>query len=177
MIRKGITLLEMMVVTAILCVVVALAVTHHGVFLTKNKDQAFSGKLLRAINVARSEATIMNMTVTLCQSKDHETCSGNWEEGQIVFLDPNGSGRPLNKEHILYVFDAQSDEGVLHWHSSFHRDYLQFGPGGMSLNEAGLFWFCPRNATTPRWAIAVSREGRATLIYPDSEGRIEKVMC
>lgn len=177
MMRKGMTFIEMMVVIAIICVVVALAATHHGVLLTQNKDQAFSGKLLRAINAARSEAAIMNMTVTLCQSKDHETCGGNWEEGQIVFLDPNGSGRPINKEHILYVFDAHSDEGALHWHSSLHHNNLQFGPRGKPLTESGLFWFCPRDTTTPRWAIAINREGRATLIYPDSEGRIAKAAC
>ncbi|MDR3477924.1 MAG: GspH/FimT family pseudopilin [Gammaproteobacteria bacterium] len=174
--RKGLSLLEMLFVIAIMCILVALAATQRGLFLTKSKDEVIRSKLLRAIDVARSESALLGVNISLCPSKDHMNCGGEWNDGQVVFIDSDLSGTINGKEHVLYVFDAHSRDGSLYWRSALHRNYLMFSPAGMSYGEDGTFWYCSGKRKLA-WAIKVNQAGRARVVYPDYNGKIDSLGC
>jgi type IV fimbrial biogenesis protein FimT len=174
--RKGLSLLEMLFVIAIICILVALAATQRGLFLTASKDEVISSKLLRAINVARSEASLLGVSISLCPSKDHMNCGGAWNDGQVVFIDADLSGTINGREHVLYVFDAHSRDGALYWRSALHRNYLLFLPTGMTPGEDGTFWYCSAKRKLV-WAIKVNQAGRTRVVYPDYNGKIDALGC
>ena len=73
------------------------------VFFDSNRMISNSNDLVAGLNIARSEAIKQQIRVTLCQSADTASCtgSGQWEDGWIVFQDPNGNATVDGGERIL----------------------------------------------------------------------------
>ena len=82
------------------------------VFFDSNRMISNSNDLVAGINIARSEAIKQQIRVTLCQSADTASCtgSGQWEDGWIVFQDPNGNASVDASERILRL-NAGADGG------------------------------------------------------------------
>jgi len=101
---RGFTLLEMLVVLAL--VAAGMLATHSWLLptLQKNRLQGAATQLLRALNLARSEAILRGEPVSLCPSRMHETglpvCEGSYEQGWMLFTNPDRNGE----------FDSTSDE-------------------------------------------------------------------
>jgi len=73
------------------------------VFFDSNRMISNSNDLVAGLNIARSEAIKQQIRVTLCQSANTASCtgSGQWEDGWIVFQDPNGNATVDGGERIL----------------------------------------------------------------------------
>ena len=101
---RGFTLVELMVVVAVLAVMATLAgpaVKDMAVTARLNAD---SGRLIASAQWARSEAIKRNLPVTLCASTDGQTCATGggaqvWSSGWLVgFTPPGGSWTVLQVE-------------------------------------------------------------------------------
>jgi type IV fimbrial biogenesis protein FimT len=109
--RTGFTLIEMMIVLVVLAITVALGAPMMQTQLHQNRLRAESSRLLGAINLARSEAVMRNMPVSLCPSTMAATgepkCSGTYSGGWIVFANAN-KDRVVDpdSDHVLQVFEA-----------------------------------------------------------------------
>ena len=156
---RGFSLLELMVTLIIVTILITLTVPSFITFSTQSKNTIIGKQLLRAINLARSEAQLRGVPVTLCKSRDHISCSGQWQDGQIIFID-DGSNT------ILEVFKTPRTKSVLHWQSSLNKDYLRLFPSGSTHNTAGTFWLCNQEGKIV-WKIIVSRQGRARWLVED----------
>jgi len=172
----GFSLLELLITISLMTILIAVGMVSHTGFPLRVKAEILNAQLLRAISMARSEAVLHGRPVSLCKSRDHLHCQGNWQDGQILFLDDHEDGTVVDKKHVLYVFNARHP-GELHWRSAFNRDYLQILPSGISRADNGTFWYCPKAGANPIWAIFVSQSGRARSAYPDHEGKIENLTC
>lgn len=108
---KGFTLVEMLVVAAILAVVAAMATSSMHLFIQKSHLRGSAARLLDAITVARSEAVLRNSRVTLCPSLMHETgqpvCAGDYARGWIVFAnaDRDHTVDP-GADEVLQIYQA-----------------------------------------------------------------------
>jgi len=86
---RGFTLIELMIVLAILGVILAIALPSFSEISLNTRLKAYANELVSSVYLARSEAIKRNAPMTLCVSTDGANCaSGNWEQGWIV-LDPN----------------------------------------------------------------------------------------
>ena len=109
--RRGFTLIEMMIVLVVLAITVALGAPMMQTQLHQNRLRSESSRLLGAINLARSEAVMRNMPVSLCPSAMAATgepkCSGTYSGGWIVFANAN-KDRVVDpgSDHVLQVFGA-----------------------------------------------------------------------
>jgi type IV fimbrial biogenesis protein FimT len=159
--QAGFSLLELIITLALIAIITGIAIPAYTSFINTTKDQVASEKLLQALVIARNEALLRGVTLTMCKSLDHVSCSGDWKNGQIIFIDSQHNATVTNKENIIYVLD--SVEGVLHWQSSLHRDYLSFFPSGSTQGEDGTFWFCHAGVNVASWAIIVNQAGRARV--------------
>lgn len=165
--KHGFSLLELLVVISIISMTVILTVPAYQFIFKKSTSQILSARLLRAIQMARSEAMTRGIPVTLCKSKDHTTCSGAWQDGQILFVDEKQNGIVADKADVLYIFD-KNFSGTLNWRSSLKRDYLQFLPSGLTAGENGTFSYSPADTKNPGWKIVVNQAGRARLQWERS---------
>ena len=105
-------------------------------------------QFLAALNVARSEAILRSVPVSLCPSRMHETgterCEGTFEQGWIVFANPgrdntfdSGSDSVLRVGHPLTAGVTLSNRAG----SQRARQVIHFLPTGTSHRNRTLM-FC-----------------------------------
>lgn len=91
---RGLTLIEILVVLALIGVMITIAVPAYTNFVTDNRMAAEMAGFTETLMLARSEAIKRGETVTVCTSGGStSSCSdtANWNEGWIVFVDPDDS--------------------------------------------------------------------------------------
>ena len=106
----GFTLLETIVVMAIVGILMAIAVPSYRYVTNANRIAAEVNGLLGDMQFARAEAIKEGQTVTVCVSSNGSTCDGNavstWQNGWIVFSDINGNAQ-FNSGDTLYRTQAK----------------------------------------------------------------------
>jgi type IV fimbrial biogenesis protein FimT len=111
---SGYTLIELMAILSVIAIVLATGVPLLSVFFQGNRMVSNTNEIVSGLHIARSEAIKQQMRVTLCQSDNQKTCTGTgrWEEGFIVFQDPDGSVTVGGGERILRVNTGASGSKV-----------------------------------------------------------------
>ena len=110
----GYTLIELMSMLAVVSVLVTVGLPLMNVFFESNRMISNTNELVAGLNIARSEAIKQQMRITLCQSSDTSSCTGTgqWEDGWIVFQDPNGNATVDGGETILRLNAGASGNQV-----------------------------------------------------------------
>ena len=134
--QRGFTLTELIVVTAIVAILLGIAIPSYKYITTSYRMSAEVNGLLGDLQFARSEALKEGNGVTACVSTDGATCTGgaNWYAGWIVFSDLNTN--------------ATVDAG----------ERAAEGAGGLHRNHPGHLQREPEH----RSAVTFNREGFAT---------------
>lgn len=99
----GFTLVEALVVVAVLGVLASMAVPAFAAMAQHMRGHAYTQAFLAAVWLTRSEAVKRHHRVTMCASADGAHClpQGDWTQGWIVFPDPNGNGTRDAGEPII----------------------------------------------------------------------------
>ena len=116
----GFTLTELMITLAIISILLMVGVPSLKTFMQGNQLVAATNELVSALHVARSEAIKLNRRVTVCESSDGALCdtTGSWNNGWIVFVDPNTglastgaacTATNTNTDCLLRVHDGFTD--------------------------------------------------------------------
>ena len=88
----GFTLLELMVVLAIVSIVSLLAMPDSSEYRNDNRLRAATNDLVVAMQASRAEAVGRNVATTLCKKNADSTgCTtdGGWQQGWLIFVDPD----------------------------------------------------------------------------------------
>ncbi|MGH8225799.1 MAG: GspH/FimT family pseudopilin [Gammaproteobacteria bacterium] len=104
----GFTLLELLIVTALLALVASFAVPGLHSLLSYGRRATEINRLDNDLIYARSEAITRGQTITLCTSTDGDMCSTehNWDGGWIVFVDEDENLKRDPDEALLRVKPA-----------------------------------------------------------------------
>ncbi|MES2626417.1 MAG: GspH/FimT family pseudopilin [Pseudomonadota bacterium] len=147
----GFTLIELMFSVATVAVLATISVPGLNSMLQENAAEALLNDLARTMNKARASAVFQGQTVTMCRSKDKQGCNGNWHDGILVFLDPDGNHVLKSSDEILHITAGASLPGTLILRSFPNKQYLQFTAMGVINNQTGNFTWCPADKN-PRLA-------------------------
>ncbi len=121
--QAGFTLIELMVVIAIIAIISLIGVPGYQALIRSNNITSATNNLMGALQLARSEAAIRRLKVTVCPSTDGATCSGgnNWNSGGLVILTtagtilraipPTDGGVTITGTKIDYRGDGSSQTG------------------------------------------------------------------
>lgn len=170
---SGFTLVEMLVALCVVAVLAALAAPLARSFGASAVLSSTANGFLSQLVLARSEAIKRNGPVALCTSADGASCTGagGWEQGWIVFHDPNGNGTREAGERVLQWLQALPDGLHLRGNASMAR-YVSFAPSGATRTATGAFQAGTLTLCRPS---PEATEGRQILINALGRPRVQKV--
>lgn len=152
-IKNGFTLIEFLTTIALMIIIAFISISMVQHTLKQNRLTNEVNQIVNAIHYARSEAIKQNAIIILCQSSDQKTCSGAWNQGQVVLI----------KNKVLQVFPALNNQDQLIWKSSLaQNDALQFNADGFTNGQQGSFYFCPTDKNYAK-RIVVEQSGRVRV--------------
>ncbi|MDJ0939081.1 MAG: GspH/FimT family pseudopilin [Woeseiaceae bacterium] len=131
--QAGFTLYELLITTVIVGTVMAFGMANLVDFTRNSRMTAAANDLHASFFLARSEAARARTNVSICSSTNpmaaDPDCGGTFEDGWIVFLDPNGDVIHDAGEPILRAHDALDD--VVNISTPGMDDYFSFSPSGL----------------------------------------------
>ncbi len=121
--NKGFTLLELIIIVAIIGLTTAFAAPGLSDMIKNNRISGSANDFVAAMQYAKAEAASRVNPVTLCQRNALGTgcvADGGWQQGWIVFTDFDGSQ------------NVNGDDEVLMRHEALHAQITFGGTGNMS---------------------------------------------
>ncbi|MGW8391440.1 GspH/FimT family pseudopilin [Pseudoduganella sp. HUAS MS19] len=167
--RPGFTLLELMIVLAILSILFASALPELGNMLAGRQLRSASADLLAAINDTRAQAIARRRVVTLLAE------NGNWQQGWLIIIDANANRSPDQGEAILYRHVAAPER--LRVRARFTDNtapaYISYNAAGRSCRaahpNAANFGTITLELAGAQRNIKINMQGRARLCDPALE--------
>ncbi|WP_137821060.1 GspH/FimT family pseudopilin [Pseudomonas sp. D(2018)] len=114
-VRNGFTLIELMVVIAIVAILSSIGYPSFRELILNNRLTAQTNALLGTLQYARSEAVTQKRRVIVCPSRDQATCEddpADWQRAIIVLLDNGTVARVLPASADLTILDDATDSIV-----------------------------------------------------------------
>jgi type IV fimbrial biogenesis protein FimT len=153
--HQGFTLIELMVTLSIAAILMAIAAPSFVEMTRRNRIVTYTNTFMGSLSYARSEAIRRGSPISVCHSNDGLSCSGSWNDGWIIFVNPNG-GSPAavdTGETVVAAHEGLSS-GYTLASDTFTSD-LTFAADG-SASNTGTFAVCHDASTTGARAIIVT---------------------
>lgn len=162
------TLIELLIVIAVIGILMALAVPSFSLLMAKRAVTAAASDISTDFRFARSEALKRSNFVSVCRSSNTTSCdgaAGSWHTGWIVFTDKDGDGVVDGGDDVvLRVHQATSGMhymGNVTSSSTSHR--ITFRPNGMAPGAADSWVLTP---------VSSSAKGSTRLLCISAQGRM-----
>ena len=193
---SGITLIELMVVVALVAILAAMAAPNLSDLFINNRLSTAANELVAALNTARSEAMKRGAVVTMrrCGSVDPETgcaaASGkgeDWGGGWFMFVDLNRDRSRDGGEEILRLGQAVNSPLTLYQNtvtmgSAAQNGTIAFCPDGRLSDGNASLAECQGGSVVGNWStififcydgkLAVGNRSRSRAILVSREGRV-----
>ena len=154
--EEGYTLIELLITLGLLAFLMMLSVPgYQGIKATIDARIALY-RLMSLVQYAHSEAIRAGQRVTICKSNDGKTCSGEWSDGQIVFIN-------RQRPHILFA-SGRVKSGKLDFRAFQSSNFLQFMPSGTTFEQNGSFIYYSGAASKKIWTLIIEKCGRMRVI-------------
>jgi type IV fimbrial biogenesis protein FimT len=161
--QQGYTLIELMVLVAVMSIVLAVGVPQLSTFFDGNRMVSNTNALVSAIQITRSEAIKRGNRVTLCKSSNADagtpacTTGGDWDQGWFVFSDSPSSigvynsateGVPLRR-----FVGAEGSNTTITTSDNIIANYISFTSRGVPKTanggaQSGTFQVCDDRGLT-----------------------------
>lgn len=159
--HQGMTLIELMVVLAVMAILATIGVPAMAGFLAENRVAAKTNLAISHLQFARHSAVTLRANVVACPSDDQFSCSGGnrWDRGWVIFIDRDNDREPDRPEDVLRI--VAPDRGLL-LHSA-GRNRVRFQPMGTAYGTNLTIRVCDPHGKAEARAIVVSNPGRVRV--------------
>ncbi len=155
-VEKGFTLIELMIILAILGIVTTIGVPGFSQVINNNRMTTSVNKLVTAINLARSEAIKQGLQVTI---RRKGTTSQQWKDGWDIFIDQDKDGVfddngdtslcEATEDCLIKTYSGLPNGFTLTVGNTTYKDTIIFKATGMSKAIVGdTFRLCDRSQDT-----------------------------
>lgn len=159
---NGFTLLELIFTLSLLMIVLTLGIPALSQWVQRSKATDLQYTLLHSIHYARTQATQLQSTVTLCPGTS--ACEDTWGSNLLIFNDLNNNGAQDSDEPLLKQVDIGLLGQNLNWRSFRKKPYLQFNSQGLTRALNGTFHFCPKEPVDHlKFSLILAKTGRARI--------------
>jgi len=159
---NGFTLLELIFTLSLLVIVLTLGIPALSQWIQRSKVTNLQYTLLHSMQYARTQATQLQSTVTVCPGT--YSCEDIWGSNLLIFNDSNSNGAQDRDETLLKQIDIGLLGQYLNWRSFRKKTYLQFSPQGLTRALNGTFHFCPKESVNDlKFSLILARTGRARI--------------
>ncbi len=143
--RGGFTLVELMATVAVLALVLGLALPSLRTLAEAQAALARFHGLTVALAQARMAAIQRGRPVSVCPSADGSRCRLDlvWDEGWLVYADPQRLPQPARPEDILWV--ERRDPGAIAIRGTAGRHRVRYQPTGLSGGNNTSLRLCSRD--------------------------------
>lgn len=143
--ETGFSLIEFCLALALLALMLASGLPALSRSIERNQARVAIETIYRAVNLTRFTAINHGVLTTLCRSADGQSCSGNWQQGFIVFTDHNADRLVNGDDQLIRIFPAPAASGTLKFRAFQNKQYLQMTPQGFTRHQNGNFTYCPES--------------------------------
>jgi type IV fimbrial biogenesis protein FimT len=164
---SGFTLVEMMVVVAILVILASIALPSFRPMIANNRIVATTNDLVGDLALARSEAAKRGGTtvVTVCASSNGSSCSGatDWSGGRLVFVDGGTQGTVDGTDSTKVLRNSRAVTSLVITSSGFSTvGFVSYSAdGSISSNLPGTITVCSSGFIGR--VVSISNIGRTSL--------------
>ena len=160
----GFTIVELMLTIAVVAVILSIGVPSFQNLIERNQLTSGINQFISSMSLARSEAIKRNQRVSICPSRNSETCSGNqYENGWIVFVDRNSNGsRQTDTEELIWV-SGQLPANMTMRGDGCCGSNIPYLASGQISGIAGNIHLCKENNANKSRKISINTFGRARL--------------
>ena len=160
----GFTLIQLLITLSVFSSLVMIAVPNFYDVMSRNQADSVANQLLSSLNYARYMALSNGVTIIWCGSHDHQHCTADWNRGQIIFVDQDGTHQVNQENKLLRIIDALSNDSQLIWQGFQGENYLKITPYNMAMTLDGRFIYKNAN-NNPRYQreVIINRMGRGRL--------------
>ena len=138
--HQGWTLVESMVVVAIVAVMVAWGLPSFQAVVQQTRLSAATHDFMTSIALARSEAIKRNARIVMCVAVSDTVCAtpGHWNQGWLLFEDVNNDGLLDPAERLIHYQAALHNQLLIKGNSQVSR-YISYRGNGRSYLLSGAF--------------------------------------
>lgn len=154
--QHGVTLVEQIMVIAILGVLAAITVPSLARLLQRNRVQIAQTDFMAALQHARNAAITSGRSTLFCPTRNGTRCSGGtrWESGWLIGHDPDRDGQPndgLRTQSAYAGITILGDSG---------RPLVRFRTDGSALGTTNTLRICSRGQADQALVVVISNAGR-----------------
>lgn len=137
--EQGFTLYELLITLVVVSIVLSFGIPNLRSFTQNSRMSAAANDLLGTFQTARSEAARSKQNVSICASTNatsaNPSCGGEFEDGWLLFADPNGDAQYNAGEVLLRAYPAMGRDIDVTAAGQGH--YFAYGPNGLGRGTIG----------------------------------------
>lgn len=137
----GFTLVELIVTMTLVAILLVFVVPSFSALWRENRLATQANLFLSSLRLARSEALMRGMRVTLCKSADGRQCTldGGYEQGWLVYVDQHNTAQVEDQASIIAVVPGMPGPS---FHLTGNRPvarYVSYLADGRTSQHSGAF--------------------------------------
>jgi type IV fimbrial biogenesis protein FimT len=170
--QRGFTLSETLMTLGVAAIAFGLAGPSLTALVRSNGQATSVNQLVSTMHLARSTAITQNALVSVCASRDGDSCAGEWHDGWIAFVDSDADQARDDGERLLDRIPALA--GIELDSAQFARAF-SYRANGRAAGDGltggtGEFSFCAPGETSAARVVVLGANGLPALTTEGRDG-------